>query len=191
MKFSFFIVLLVFCCSSCQWLGNSPSFGDDFTTYKISKGNHEIDDNSNALFTAGKLKFQAVFDSTCIYQTTDPGNQYDINKLLGFSDCNSQHHENSARFGWNWMENALHIYAYIYVEGVRQEKHLGTLELGKKGSFQLYTLNSTYIFTFNDTQTVMPRHCSGSLGVSYKLLPYFGGDEVAPHDINIKIRNIE
>jgi hypothetical protein len=191
MKISILIIILAFCSSSCQWLGNTPSFGDDFTTYKISKGNHDIDNNSNALFTAGKLKFQAVFDSTCIYQTNDPGNQYDINKLLGFSDCNSQHHENSARFGWNWRENALHIYAYIYVEGVRQEKDLGTLAPGEKGSFQLSTLDNTYIFTFNGMQTIMPRHCSGGLGVSYKLLPYFGGDETAPHDINIKIRNIE
>lgn len=191
MKFRFSIFILVLFCSSCQWLGNQPSFGDDYVTYQISKGNHEIDNNSNPLFTGKELKFQAIFDSTCIYQTTDAGNQYDINKLLGFSDCNSQHHENSARFGWNWRDNALNIFAYIYVAGQRQEKQLGTLPLGKMGSFSLSTLNNTYIFTFNGEQTIMPRHCSGGLGISYKLLPYFGGDEVAPHDIKIKIRSVE
>ena len=75
--------------------------------------------------------------------------------------------------------------------GQRQEKQLGTLALGKMGSFGLSTLNNTYIFTFNGAQTIMPRHCSGGTGISYKLLPYFGGDEVAPHDINIKIRDIK
>lgn len=184
-------LFILFGCASCQWLGNTPSFGDDYITYKISKGNHEIDNNSNGLFTGNELKFQAIFDSTCIYQTTDPGNQFDINKLLGFSDCSSQHHENSARFGWNWKENALHIYAYIYVAGQRQEKELGTVELGKTASFRLSTLNNTYVFVFNGNTTIMPRHCSGGLGIAYKLLPFFGGDEVAPHDIKIKIRNIE
>jgi hypothetical protein len=191
MKIKFFIGFFIICCSSCQWLGNSPSFGDDYITYRISKGNHEIDNNSNPLFTDSALKFQAIFDSTCIYQTLDPGNQYDINKLLGFSDCNSQHHENSARFGWNWQDNALHIYAYIYVEGQRKEQHLGTLALGKTGSFKLATSDDTYVFTFNGTQTIMPRHCNGGLGISYKLLPYFGGNEAAPQDITIKIRSIE
>jgi hypothetical protein len=36
----------------------------------------------------------------------------------------------------------------------------------------------------------MPRHCTGGVGIAYKLLPYFGGDEVAPQEIRIKIRNI-
>jgi hypothetical protein len=190
MKIVLGFVFLTLCCVSCQWLGNTPSFGDDYITYKISKGNHEIDNNSNGLFTGNELKFQAIFDSTCIYQTNVPGNQHDINKLLGFSDCSSPHHQNSARFGWNWKENALHIFAYIYVEGQRQEKELGTVELGKMASFKLSTLNNTYVFVFNGNTTIMPRHCSGGLGIAYKLLPYFGGDEVAPHDIKIKIRNI-
>lgn len=191
MKIIFGLLFILLCCGSCQWLGNTPSFGDDYITYKISKGNHEIDNNSNGLFTGNEMKFQAIFDSTCIYKTVDPGNQFDINKLMGFSDCSSQHHENSARFGWNWKENALHIYAYIYVSGQRQEKELGTAELGKTASFKLSTLNNTYIFVYNGNTTIMPRHCSGGLGIAYKLLPYFGGDEVAPQDIKIKIRNIE
>lgn len=191
MKINVILIIVLLSLAGCQWFENTPSFGDDFITYKISKGNHEIDNNSNGLFTASELKFQAIFDSTCIYQTTDAGNQYDINKLVGFSDCNSLHHQNSARFGWNWRENALNIYAYIYVDGQRQEQQLGTLALGQKGSFKLTTLNNTYIFTFNGAQTIMPRHCADGRGVSYKLLPYFGGDEVAPHDMYIKIRYIE
>jgi len=190
MKTIFSGLFLLFFFNSCQWLGNQPSFGDDYVTYKISKGNHEIDNNSVGIFNGNELKFQAIFDSTCIYKTVIPGNQNDINKLLGFSDCNSQHHENSARFGWNWRENALRIYAYVYVAGQRQEKELGTVELGKSASFQLSTSSNTYVFVFNGNTTIMPRHCSGGLGIAYKLLPYFGGDEVAPQDIKIKIRNI-
>ena len=175
---------------SCDWLGNTPSFGDDFITYDIKAGNHEVERNLNTLFTASSMRFQALFDSSCIYKTNVPENQHDINKLYGFSDCSSQHQNNSARFGWNWREGALRIYAYIYVNGVRQERELGTAELNEITSFRIDIRENTYVFTYHGIETVMPRHCSGGVGVAYKLLPYFGGDEVAPHDIRIKIRSL-
>jgi hypothetical protein len=184
------LAVLVLISASCNWLGNQPDFGDDFITYTIRAGNHEIDNNANGLFTAGSMRFQAVFDSSCIYKAIKAENQSDINKLMGFSDCSSPHQTNSARFGWNWRENALRIYAYVYVNGERQEKELGIAELGKTASFSLATQENTYVFKFNGNETKMPRHCSAGTGVSYKLLPYFGGDEPAPHDIKIRIRNL-
>ena len=190
MRNYYLLIILIVICTSCNWLGNQPDFRDDFITYTIRAGNHEIDNNSNGLFTAGSMRFQAVFDSSCIYKTTIPENQSDINKLMGFSDCNSPHQTNSARFGWNWRENALRIYAYIYVNGQRQEKELGKAEIGKTTSFSISTDGNTYVFTFNGNVTIMPRHCSAGTGVAYKLLPYFGGDEPAPHDIKIRIRNL-
>ncbi|WP_221391736.1 hypothetical protein [Dyadobacter sp. NIV53] len=190
MKIYSLLSILALLLTSCDWFGNSPSFGDDFVTYTIQAGNHEVDHNSNGLFTSSGMRFQAVFDSTCIYKTSIPENQNDINKLLGFSDCSSQHQANSARFGWNWRDHALRIYAYIYVNGQRQEKELGTTEIGKITSFGLKTNENTYVFTFNGIETVMPRHCSGGVGIAYKLLPYFGGDETAPHQMKIKIRDI-
>lgn len=183
-------LLLSFVLVSCGWWGNTPSFSDDFITYTIKTGSHEVENNTNGLFTASSMRFQAIFDSSCMYQTRISENQHDINKLMGFSDCSSQHQSNSARFGWNWRENALRIYAYIYVDGQRQEKELGTAELDKINSFGIRTSGNSYIFTFNGVETTMPRHCSGGTGVSYKLLPYFGGDEPAPQDIRIKIRNL-
>ncbi|CAG5016621.1 hypothetical protein DYBT9275_05592 [Dyadobacter sp. CECT 9275] len=176
---------------SCDWLGNSPSFGDDYVTYDIKAGSHDVENNISSIFTASSMRFQAVFDSSCIYKTVIPENQYDINKLMGFSDCSSQHQVNSARFGWNWQNNALHIYAYIYVDGLRSAKELGVIEIGQPSSFKLSTSGNSYVFNLNGTETIMPRHCSGGVGVSYKLLPYFGGDEPAPQNIRIKIRNLE
>ena len=51
-------------------------------------------------------KFVVKFDSTSIYNTLIPSNQYDINKLYGFSDNDSVHHLYSARFGWRWSDQA-------------------------------------------------------------------------------------
>jgi len=190
MKKYLWSLLIAFALASCGWWGNSPSFGDDFITYTIKTGSHEVENNSNGLFTSSSMRFQAIFDSSCIYKNRFAENQNDINKLMGFSDCSSQHQSNSARFGWNWRENALRIYAYIYVDGQRQEKELGTAQIGKITSFGIKTEGNSYVFTFNGNDVSMPRHCSGGTGISYKLLPYFGGDEPAPQDIKIKIRNL-
>jgi hypothetical protein len=183
------IFLLIFIVS-CEWIGNTPSFGDDFITYTIREGNHDPEHNLNTPFTASSLRFQALFDSSCVYKSKIPENQGDINKLYGFSDCSSQHQSNSARFGWNWREGALRIYAYIYVNGTRQEKELGIAELNEPTSFRIDIRDNSYVFTFQGIETVMPRHCSGGVGIAYKLFPYFGGDEPAPHDMQIKIRNL-
>ncbi|MCE7068495.1 hypothetical protein [Dyadobacter sp. CY326] len=191
MKIIFFAALVILVTfSSCDWVGNTPSFGDDFITYTIKAGDHEVDKNSNAPFAATSLRFQAVFDSSCVYKTLVAENQNDINKLYGFSDCSSLHQTNSARFGWNWREGAIRIYAYIYVNGVRQEKELGTAELNETNSFKIALEDNAYIFTYHGVETKMPRHCTGGVGIAYKLLPYFGGDEVAPHEMKIKIRNL-
>ena len=190
MKITIIGVLILLATVSCEWIGNTPSFGDDFIVYTIKAGNHDVDKNINTPFNGSTLRFQASFDSSCVYQTAIPENQFDINKLYGFSDCSSQHHSNSARFGWNWHEGAIHIYAYAYANGVRQVKDLGTAGLNETKSFRIDLSDKNYVFTYNGIETVLPRHCSGGVGIAYKLLPYFGGDEVAPHEIKIKIRNL-
>lgn len=191
MKLSTLAFSLLLFCTSCEWLGNSPSFGDDFISYTIRAGNNEVERNTNSLFTSSSIRFQAIFDSSGIYQTAAPENQADINKLIGFSDCSSHHQTNSARFGWNWYNNAIQIYAYDYVDGQRQVKEMGPVEIGATNNFKIATSGNTYIFTLNGKEETMPRHCSGGVGVSYKLLPYFGGNEIAPHDITIKIRYLD
>lgn len=43
-----------------------------------------------------------------------------------------------------------------------------------------------YIFAVDGTTIEMPRFSTSPNG--YKLYPYFGGDEVAPHEIKIRIK---
>lgn len=178
-------------CMACDYLGNAPSFDDDFVTYTISEGSHDVDRTTTGIFSGSSMRFQALFDSSCVYKNRIPENQHDINKLLGFSDCSSHHQVQSARFGWNWLNDSLRIYAYTYVNAERVAQELGTVELGSVNSFKIAIEKDTYIFTLNGKETVTPRGCSGGTGVAYKLLPYFGGDEVAPKKINIKIRYLE
>jgi hypothetical protein len=112
----------------------------------------------------------------------------DINKLIGFSDCNTHHQVNSARFGWNWMEGKLHLYAYCYNNGERSYKTLTTVPLGASQHLKMYLADNNYIFQVNGKNDTMPRSCSSNTIAGYKLLPYFGGDEPAPHTVKIRIK---
>ena len=161
----------------------------DYTTYTIRKGENYCDNNTYAIINgAASIDFLVVFDSSCIYTNADPLNQQDINKLMGFSDCNTYHQVNSARFGWNWMEGKLYLYAYCYNNSVRNYKTLAEVPLNVVQHLKMYVADNNYIFQVNGQNDTMPRFCASNTITGYKLLPYFGGDEPAPHTIKIKIK---
>lgn len=78
-----------------------------FTQYTIPAGSHYCNGNAYKAVETTMQSFTVRFDSSAIYQSADPVNQYDINKLWGFSDNNGDHHAFSARFGWRWSEGGL------------------------------------------------------------------------------------
>lgn len=160
-----------------------------FTTYTMLQGAHYCVDNDYPIINGAQaIDFLVVFDSTCIYENVDPENQRDINKLMGFSDCNTLHQVNSARFGWNWMDGQLYLYAYCYNDGERIYKTLGTVDLNTLQHLKMYPEGNSYVFEVNEKRDTMPRHCSDNTITGYKLFPYFGGDEAAPHTVTIRIK---
>lgn len=164
------------------------SLADTFITYLIKKGSNYCEKNSYPLTEYSVLKFKAILDSSCIYTTVLPSNQEDINKLYGFGDCSSFHQVNSARFGWNWYNNAMRIHAYCYADSVRAYIELGTVGIGEEFDCKLTVLPAKYIFELNGKADTMLRGCTEPTAVGYKLFPYFGGDEPAPQDIRVKIK---
>ena len=159
-----------------------------FVEYTIAQGNHYCDKNPVVAVNYQRQRFIAVFDSSAAYQTVDPVNQYDINKLYGFSDNNTHHHQNSARFGWRWSDSALRIFAYVYNDGQVMSREMLSVTVDTPHSFEIEATDNFYIFTVNETKAVMPRTSRTNFGQGYKLYPYFGGDEVAPHAICIRIQ---
>jgi hypothetical protein len=159
-----------------------------FTTYTIRAGEHYCERNSYPLFAAKALYFTVQFDSSAIYQTSNPQNQYDENKLYGFSDNNSHHQQFSARFGWRWCNGELQLSAYTYNGGVRSDKVLGAVAIGTEIKCAIIVKEDQYDFVLNGVTTAVPRGSKTMQATGYKLLPYFGGDEVAPHTVTIKIR---
>ncbi|MDB5255606.1 MAG: hypothetical protein JWM14_301 [Chitinophagaceae bacterium] len=165
-----------------------PSFNGK--KYTIAPGAHETSDPI-VFKTTSELKFKAKFDSSAIYTTIDPSNQDDTNKLLGLSDCGTLHQTNSARFGWRWVNNQLEIMAYCYIGEIRPEPvRVAIVELNTVNTYSIAFKSDRYIFTVNDTNKVeVPKSCDYN-GLRYKLYPYFGGDEPAPHEINIWIEEL-
>ena len=162
-----------------------------YVEYTIFKGDQYCDKNTFLPVKIHALSFKVKFDSSAIYTTLKHENQNDINKLYGFSDNNSTHHEYSARFGWRWSDNALRLFAYDYNKGVMSFKELTTVNIGKEINCSIQVDSAAYIFSVDGTQTIMPRASTTPVAQGYKLYPYFGGDETAPHNISIWIEDLQ
>jgi hypothetical protein len=196
MKALVFMVLVAFAMVSCNKTSQDLSDNSaasavsaQFVKYIIQKGNQYCDGNSYKALELTEMKFVARFDSTAIYQTQSAENQYDINKLYGFSDNNTDHHQYSARFGWRWSDKALRLFAYVYNQGAVTSKELATVMIGTEVNCSIKVSGSNYLFTVDGTTTPMPRMAAMGKAKGYQLYPYFGGDELAPHQINIWIKN--
>ena len=175
----FIIALLV----SCE-----EPLENDYRYYVIPKGKHDGSFKMQSL-QSHKLQFNAMFDQTAIYESQIPVNQHDINKLMGFSDCNSHHHENSARFGWRWLNDSLEIHAYVYNDGERSSEYIGIVELNETFAYEISMNRDYYVFSLEGSEPVHMERTNGcTKGLYYMLFPYFGGNETAPHDILIKIQ---
>lgn len=158
-----------------------------YTTYTIKQGGHYSDKSSLKYVSTAEMKFYAKFDQTAIYTTVIPENQYDINKLWGFSEgLNNQY--NSARMGWGYSNGAIRLYGYVYSKGIRYSKEITTAVPGEDITCSIKVSGSTYIITANGISVTLPRGTTTSKASGWQQYPYFGGDEVAPHNIYIYIK---
>lgn len=169
---------------------NTPTLPTAYTRFIILKGAHYANYDSSTLITTAysEQRFWVIFDSTAIYQNVLTSNQFDINKLYGFSDNNAFHQAFSARFGWNWLNDSLHLWAYVYNDGQRLVKDLGSFPLFTPLNCSIKVDSNTYVFGIDNQKWTMPRTSNTPIANGYKLLPYFGGDEPAPNDIVILIK---
>jgi hypothetical protein len=159
-----------------------------FVHYRIARGEHYSEQGTYAKVEYTELRFLVKFDSSAIYTTANPNNQYDINKLYGFSDNDAHHHEFSARIGWRWSKEALRLFGYIYNNGIVNSEEITTINISSENDCSIKISGNSYIFSVNGKTTSMPRTSTGAVAKGYKLFPYFGGDETAPHDIHIWIK---
>lgn len=143
------------------------------TAYNTTKTNH--------------LTFKAIFDSSAIYHTDDPVNQYDVNKLYGLSDCGCDHSYYSMRLGWRWLNDSLEVLWFKHMHGIFTFDKITTINLNQPYDYSITFTDSSYIICVGNLCEETKRSCDGTYR-KYYLYPYFGGDEKAPHDIKIRIK---
>lgn len=183
--------LLLLACSKDQHFvkdDSNPSIHKGFTEYFIGKGQHYSAQSAQIVLNTPGIKCDVIFDSSAIYQNIEINNQLDVNKLIGFSDCGAGHHENSARLGWNWNGSQIVIYAYAYSGTQRIILPIDSVKIGTAFHCSVEAIEGNYHFTVADKKVTIQRFCNSYSGSFFKLFPYFGGDETAPHDIRIYIR---
>lgn len=183
MKAIFIILAATIVLCSCEPLPN-----DNFQSFFIGKGKHYCEGRHVESMQTNNLLFEARFDESAIYMFEDAGFQDSKNKLMGFSDCNSQHHENSARFAWQWYHGQIEIYAYCYRDGERVEQYLGTTYPGEVNQYEISLTRTAYNFRFKNVNISIERGSTCENGAYQLLWPYFGGQVPAPHDVRIDIR---
>ena len=161
-----------------------------YTSYLIRKGNNFCDQSTTRYLTvSGEMKFSARFNQSAMYTTIDPVNQYDINKLWGFSEgFNNQY--NSARIGWAYNNGALRLYGYVHAKGVRYSKEICVVSIGSEIPCSIKLNGSSYLLTANGVTVALPRGLTSTKASGLQQYPYFGGDERAPQDIRIEIKPI-
>ena len=182
MKKLLFIVFL-FINSTCN------DFLDTWEGYVIPQGEHPSHRSGMPsriinLKDGRHLLFDAKFLPSCLY---DPQND-DINKLYGFTDCNSEVHENSTRFGWRTnKDQRIEIFAYWYTDGQLGFQSMGFTSPNKIDQYEIWAKVDFYYFRFNQTEftTVRTKNCVH--GIRVRLYPYFGGDLRAPHQMEFEI----
>ncbi|MFT6215151.1 MAG: hypothetical protein ACJAS3_001548 [Roseivirga sp.] len=166
--------------------------------YQITQGGHEsrvvggLPSSKLRTMKSNTLSFIARFDESARYDLGN-NNQLDINKLMGFSDCNSLHHENSIRFGWRYSidKDNIEIFAYAYSSGVMKFNYMGDVALNENVHYQIQILDDVFSLQLNHGDGLaIERTASCNNGLYYMLFPYFGGDELAPHDVSIFIEEL-
>jgi len=169
-----------------------------FKVHTIKEGKHRANKPRLRLYWNKKrMAYDVLFTNSCLYETKDPKNQKDINKLFGFSF--GLHHKNSVRFGWR--DNGvgkIDLMAYIYRNGKRinewdESIYIETVDVNTPYRMEISVGGGNFMFTvLRDSKIVgatIIKH--GKLfPIGYHLNPYFGGDEKAPHDMDIELYRI-
>lgn len=182
----------------------------------IPKGTHSSLQMPEFKHNVKFMSFSARLDQSNVFDLNNSDDQ-DVNKLFGLSFglfpsflpfpsltgkgkyiIAPAHHVNSYRIGWNYLKgtNQFRLYHYWYNKGVRHFKYLCEVAVGKEFTINLSfhrgdnliwcdlyigktkMVSEGVVFNFKDVSKF-----------SYKLFPYFGGNNPAPHDMSFYIDN--
>lgn len=136
----------------------------------------------------GLIEHTVNFSKECVYSFGSI-EDFDVNKLFGRSF--GLHHKNSVRFGWraNAEKKTILIYMYNYKDGIRQIKELCSCIPGRSYTFKIKYNKKVALFEVSEKnwKTKFSMEINAKTKLGYKLYPYFGGTNPAPHKMSIEI----
>lgn len=160
----------------------------------LSEGAHEPFPrrNETVLIKPRLLHATVTFDSSCIYDVGS--NQQDWNKLigLGFVGAKDQqigkppHRIDGVRIGWRWNPQLqrIDLGSYTYVRGVLTSKKLTDVKIGEPIEVDIKVDYKRKVYIVMDKEEISYVH---DKTIALKTGVYFGGQEVAPHNMRIRI----
>ncbi len=180
------IALIILLCMGCT--KEVDDLG--FRIYTIPEGEH----SSGTFFNHpdnSRIEFKFMLDESAIYQTEIPENQYDVNKIYGFSDFGKIHQKYSIRLGWRYIDGKIELCWLRHEEGRHSSAKIRNIEINEIYNAVINITTFNYQIVIDDDTTLVRRRPDGYWGLirRYYLYPYFGGNEYAPHDINIRIKD--
>ena len=190
MKFKRLLVGLVVLVSACV-----PEFlMRDSNWVVLKKGAHEPFPrrNETTLIKPRLLHATVIFDNSCMYDVGS--NQQDWNKLigLGFVGAKDQkigvppHRIDGVRIGWRWnpQTQRIELGSYAYVRGVLSSKKLAEVKIDEPIDVDIKVDYNRKVYIVMDQEEISYVH---DKTIAFKTGVYFGGQEVAPHDMRISI----
>ena len=192
MKLKYILILLLglFSCNKEN--------ADGYRVYTIDRGDHYSDGPIDKLFgnnnRADSWEWEVIFEPSCIYSESDllnPLNYLDVNKLIGFSDCDRHHSQYSCRVGWRASGDSIELLIYK-----RDDNNIGFKSLKKIYPDQIVNVtldfkDTIYTSCIDGICDTLVRPCPDWSGRKYSLFPFFGGQETAPHKMKILIKEIQ
>jgi hypothetical protein len=166
-------------------------------TFLISSGKHYAQPWCLGIWWNRKsFAWRVTFTDSCRYDLQSD-DQLDTNKLCGVGYFPGFHHVDSARFGWryNITTGLVDLIAYCYVDKQRIIKPIASCEIGKEYILKMYSGNNLYSLCVLDPVTnayagyVTVRY-THKKKLQYGLLPFFGGNRRAPHEIKIQLTSL-
>jgi hypothetical protein len=165
--------------------------------FTIKKGSHYCNQGlykiCNLFNFQTHIEYSVIFRQSCVY-TLNTTDQLDINKLFGFS-LGANHHLDSVRFGWNYLDGKIILHGYWYSNGKRNNLFITRVNVEEECILGIVVESDNTTFTCKKTATgavtKIKVYRSKKFQPGYTLWPYFGGNNTAPHDMEISMTKIK
>ncbi|HEY4060023.1 MAG TPA: hypothetical protein VGM39_25585 [Kofleriaceae bacterium] len=216
------LVLLPLALAACIQSAPNVAEGSDrpWATYTIAAGEHDasVDNREprnpiDGVTDVVGRDYELALNDTAMYvltQPTQPGDQFDWNKLPGLSDCGSTDlSTDGAMFGWRWrvdmdpMQLEITAYANNNGEHITSIAPLVTLsadDLTEAAPLHYRVARDQDMYTFSVRGSVGERHVDAATTITRRCVEmerdplawagafYFGGTSVAPQTITAQMR---